>query len=77
MNAIRQFIEVKDNSFQVTLPDGFSAKRVEVIIIPDERENEMSFETKKLLDERLAHYENNPTDLIDFDECMADLEKDL
>ena len=47
MNVIRQFIEVKDNSFQVTLPDGFSAKRVEVIIIPDERENEISFETKK------------------------------
>lgn len=77
MNAIRQFIEVKNNSFEVTLPDGFSAKRVEVIILPDERENEISIKTKNRLDERLKHYEKNPLDVIDVDECMADLEKDF
>lgn len=34
MNAIRQFIEVKNNSFSVVLPVGFTAKTVEIIIIP-------------------------------------------
>ena len=35
MNAIRQFIEVKNNSFNVVLPEGFTAKTVEVIIMPN------------------------------------------
>lgn len=77
MNAIRQFKEVKDNRFEVTLPEGFSAKRVEVIIIPDESENEVSTETKKMLDERLKHFEENPTSAVDFEEYMADREKNL
>ena len=33
MNAIRQFIEVKNNSFNVVLPKGFTSKTVEVIIM--------------------------------------------
>ncbi|MGV8915487.1 MAG: hypothetical protein ACOH1X_08560 [Kaistella sp.] len=33
MNTIRKFVDVKNNSIVVDLPDNFKAKRVEVIII--------------------------------------------
>lgn len=55
MNAIRQFVEVKDHSINVILPKDFSAKRVEVIILPNEEEDfyELTQEQKSILDERL------------------------
>jgi hypothetical protein len=55
MNAIRQFIEVKDHSFHVLLPKDFNAKSVEIIIIPNENEDffEVSEEQKKVLDKAL------------------------
>ncbi|CCG53480.1 hypothetical protein V8245_00905 [Flavobacterium columnare] len=55
MNAIRQFIEVKDHSFYVSLPKDFNAKSVEIIIIPNENEDffEVSEEQKKVLDKAL------------------------
>jgi hypothetical protein len=34
MNAIRQFVEVKNHTFTIVLPDDFDANSVEVIILP-------------------------------------------
>jgi len=55
MEAIRQFIEVKDNSFNVSLPKNFKAKSVEIIIIPNEEDEyeELSDDLKAILDERI------------------------
>lgn len=56
MNAIRQFVEVKDHSFNVSLPKDFTAKSVEIIIIPNHSENdffELSDLQKKTLDKAL------------------------
>lgn len=56
MKAIRQFIEVKDNSFNVSLPKDFNAKRVEIIIIPNDNNDdfiEVSQEQKVILDKAL------------------------
>lgn len=55
MNAIRQFVEVKDNFFQVSLPKSFNAKRVEIIIIPSDNEDffEISEKQKLILDKAL------------------------
>ncbi len=55
MEAIRQFVEVKDNSFNVFLPKNFKAKSVEIIIIPNEEDEyeELSDDLKAILDERL------------------------
>ncbi|MDR2204782.1 MAG: hypothetical protein LBE36_01295 [Flavobacteriaceae bacterium] len=55
MNVIRQFIEVKDHSFNVSLPKNFNAKSVEVIIIPNEEEDfyKLSEQQKKILDKAL------------------------
>lgn len=76
MNAIRQFKEVVNNSFIVELPEDFKAKRVEVIIIPEQDDYETSDSTKKMLDERIYHYEKNGNDYSDFDEFLKELESD-
>lgn len=56
MNAIRQFVEVKDHSFNVSLPKDFNAKSVEIIIIPNDGKDdffELSEAQKKTLDKAL------------------------
>ena len=77
MNAIRQFIEVKNNSFNVVLPKGFTAKTVEVIIMPSETQNDIPQWHKDILDKRLQDYLENPNDVMDFDTFCDVLEKEL
>jgi hypothetical protein len=77
MNAIRQFIEVIDNSINVTLPEGFSAKRVEIIILPSDNDVQISKETQNLLDKRLDNYLKNPEKVSDFDEFIQEMKNDL
>lgn len=78
MDAIRQFIDVKNHSFQVTLPDDFTARRVKVIILPLKEDNsELTEETQKMLDNRLEHYRKNPNDIHDFDELLDELENEI
>lgn len=78
MDAIRQFIDVKNHSFQVTLPDNFNARRVEVIILPSQEEHfELSDETKKMLDQRLESYHKNPDDVFDFDQLLEELDNEV
>jgi len=36
MEAIRQILDVKNNSLIISLPDGFKATKVEVIVLPVE-----------------------------------------
>jgi hypothetical protein len=77
MDAVRQFVEVKNNSFQITLPEGFNAKRVEVIILPSDDTDSLSDDLKSLLDTRLEDYQNNPDDVMDFDELLNQLESEI
>ncbi|WP_417940940.1 hypothetical protein [Flavobacterium sp. RS13.1] len=79
MDAIRQFIEVKDHSFQVYLPEGFTARRVEVIILPSDvdLDDELPQWQKDILDTRLNDYYKKPTDVMDFDKMIDDIEKRL
>ncbi len=78
MNAIRQFIEVKNHTFTVVLPDDFDANTVEVIILPkQENKIELSDETKALLDSRLNDYFQNPDEVKDFDLLLDELEQEL
>jgi hypothetical protein len=74
MNAIRQFIEVKNNSFQVVLPEGFTASRVEVIILPSEIEDEIPQWQKDIVLERIASIKQNPELLIDEEQFWKDIE---
>ena len=77
MNAIRQFVDVKNNFFQITLPEDFTTKRVEVIILPSENEFQISAETKNLINERKKDYLQNSDKATDFDEFLDELESDL
>nr|WP_294938761.1 hypothetical protein [uncultured Flavobacterium sp.] len=39
MEAIRQFVIVKNHQINITLPDDFNAEEVEVIILPKTEDN--------------------------------------
>lgn len=78
MNAIRQFVEVKNHTFTVVLPDDFDANTVEVIILPKQQNKiEFSDETKALLDARLNDYAQNPDEVRDFDLLLDELQQEL
>lgn len=55
MNAIRQFYEVKNNSFNAVLPEGFNAETVEVIIIPAVEEYNIPEWHKEIVLERIRN----------------------
>lgn len=74
MNAIRQFIEVKNNSFNVVLPEGFTASRVEVIIMPMDVEDDIPQWQKDIVLERVAAIKQNPELLIDEEQFWKDIE---
>ena len=74
MNAIRQFIEVKNNTFNVVLPEGFTAKKVEVIIMPMEVEDDIPQWQKDIVLERVAAIKQNPELLIDEEQFWKDIE---
>jgi hypothetical protein len=77
MEAIRQFIEVKDNSFNVVLPKDFTAKTVEVIIMPSPEDSSIPEWHKKVIDQRLKQYKENPDDVTDFDSFFDELKQEL
>jgi hypothetical protein len=78
MNAIRQFVEVKNHTFTIVLPDDFDASSVEVIILPKQQNKiELSDETKIVLDSRLNDYMQNPDEVKDFDLLLDELEQEL
>jgi hypothetical protein len=72
MNAIRQFIEVKNNTFSVVLPEGFTAGRVEVIILPSEIEDDIPQWQKDIVLDRIK----NPQTPVDAFEMIDQLEKE-
>ena len=72
MNAIRQFIEVKNNSFNVVLPEGFTAKTVEVIIMPNIENYNIPESHKEIILARIK----NPQTQVDAFEMIEQLEKE-
>ena len=74
MKAIRQFIEVKNNSFSVVLPEGFTASRVEVIILPSEKEDDIPQWQKDIVLGRIEDIKQNPELLIDEEQFWKDIE---
>lgn len=73
MNAIRQYIDVKNNKLNIVLPNDFTAKRVEVIILPSEPSNEIPQWHKDIVLERIK----NPLPLTDAFEMVEELEKEF
>jgi len=76
MDAIRQFIDVKNNSFTVSLPEDFKASRVEVIILPSEPNDTPQWQKTEAI-RRLEIYKNDPKSALDFDQVMDEIEQGL
>ncbi len=64
MNAIRQFIEVKNNTFQVVLPEGFTAGNVEVINMPTYDNTSIQDWQKDIIRNRIKN-DQNPVDAFE------------
>jgi hypothetical protein len=77
MDAIRQFVDVKNHSFQVSLPKNFKASRVEIIILSSEIEDDIPQWQKTESLRRLELYKKDPSSALDFDQVMDEIEKDL
>lgn len=61
MEAIRQFVKVKNREVNIVLPDDFIADEVEVIVLAKSNNSiafELTDEQKQLLDTRLAEPES-------------------
>jgi hypothetical protein len=59
MEAIRQFVKVKNHQVNIILPEDFNAEEVEVIILAkNENELQLSEEQIKLLDSRINEPES-------------------
>ncbi len=72
MDAIRQFIEVKNNSFNVIHPKEFTAKNVEVIIMPSVEDFGIPEWHKKIVFERIK----NPQPPVDAFKMIDELEQE-
>jgi hypothetical protein len=77
MEAIRQFVKVKNHQVNITLPVDFIADEVEVIILP--KSNGYSIPQWQIdeVRDRTIEYFKNPSIALDFDDVMKDLENDL
>ena len=76
MDAIRQFIDVYNHSFQVILPVNFNARRVEVIILPSEYEDDVPQWQNEIVLERIEAIKQNPNLLIHEDQFWKDVENE-
>lgn len=72
MKVIRQFIEVKNNAINVVLPEGFTAKTVEVIIMPTVEGYSIPEQHKEIVLDRIK----NPQTPVDAFAMIAQLEKE-
>jgi hypothetical protein len=76
MDAIRQFIDVKNHSFQVILPENFNASRVEVIILPSEVEDDIPQWHKDIVLQRIEAIKQNPDLLMDEEQFWKEIENE-
>lgn len=74
MKAIKQIIEVKNHTFTVVLPDDFTAKRVEVIILPSNPENDIPQWQQEESERRYEEYLQNPEIAILNEDFMKKLD---
>jgi hypothetical protein len=78
MEAIRQFVKVKNHQVNITLPDDFNADEVEVIIFA-KGENEYAIPQWQIdeVRERTEKYLKNPKNVTDIDDFLKEIENEL
>ena len=77
MEAIRQFVKVKNQKISITLPDNFTAEEVEVIILPKLDLYEIPQWQIGEVRERTKEYIKNPEIALDFDDVIKEIENGL
>lgn len=78
MEAIRQFVKVKNHQVNITLPEDFNAEEVEVIIFA-KSENEYPIPQWQIdeVRERTEKYLKNPKNVTDIDDFLKEIENEL
>lgn len=78
MEAIRQFVKVKNNQINITLPEHFNAEEVEVIILPSQN-SELSIPQWQMdeVRERSAAYFKKQSLGLNYDDAMKEIEDGL
>ena len=74
MKAIKQIIDVKNHTFSVVLPKDFTAKRVEVIILPSCPEDDVPQWQQEESERRYNEYLQNPKIAILNEDFMKKLD---
>lgn len=74
MKAIKQIIDVENHTFSVVLPKDFTAKRVEVIILPSNPEDDIPQWQQKESERRYNEYLQNPEIAILNEDFMKKLD---
>lgn len=74
MKAIKQIIDVENHAFSVVLPKDFTAKRVEVIILPSSPEDDIPEWQKKESERRYNEYLQNPEIAVLNEDLMKKLD---
>ena len=77
MEAIRQFVKVKNRQVNITLPTDFNADEVEVIIFPASKEYQIPQWQIDEVRERTEKYLKNPDSATDIDEFLKEIESEL
>lgn len=77
MEAIRQFVKVKNQKISITLPDNFTAEEVEVIILPKLDLYEIPQWQIDEVRERTKEYIKNPEIALNFDDVLKEVEDGL
>ena len=74
MQAIKQIIDVENHTFSVVLPKDFTAKRVEVIILPSNPEDDIPQWQQEESERRYNEYLQNPEIAILNEDFMKKLD---
>ncbi|WP_155958914.1 hypothetical protein [Flavobacterium limnosediminis] len=77
MEAIRQFVTVKNHQINITLPDDFNAEEVEVIILPKHNDFQIPQWQVDQVRERTEKYLKNPSSAQDIDDFLKEIEGEL
>ncbi|WP_396217217.1 hypothetical protein [Flavobacterium sp.] len=78
MEAFRQTVTVKNHKISITLPEDFSSEEVDVIILPSQnKEFNIPQWQMDQVRERSEEYHKNPSNGLDFDKAMKNIENEL
>ncbi|MEX2349382.1 MAG: hypothetical protein WD554_00730 [Flavobacteriaceae bacterium] len=77
MEAIRKIVKVIDREVHITLPLGFNAEEVEVIIFPSSGEYKIPQWQIDQVRERTENYLKNPDSAIEIDDFFKQIDSEV